>query len=312
MDSFGEKVNVNCRGRTPIDTRAGDHYKYRMSGVLSLPTEVTSTLGAPYCSGDGYAIYCGDCVEALRKLPERAVALTVTSPPYNIGKEYEQPLPLDEYLQWSEKWMAEVYRATSSNGAFWLNIGYVEIPGEAKAIPLPYLLWNRSPFYLMQEVVWNYGAGVASRHSLSPRNEKLLWYVKNAHSYTFNLDAIRDPDVKYPNQKKNGRLRCNSIGKNPSDVWQIAKVTSGKGRASPERTAHPAQFPLDLVSRIILGFSSPGDLVLDPFMGSGTVAVSCLEHGRRVIGIEAKPAYCDLAADRIRKHLLDRRSRLFA
>lgn len=273
--------------------------------------EITSHLGPPVCAGDGYTIYCADCLTALKKMPAELIALTVTSPPYNIGKEYEEPLPLEEYLEWSELWMKEVYRVTRPDGAMWLNLGYVEIPQQAKAVPLPYLLWNRSPFYLIQEVVWNYGAGVASRKSLSPRNEKLLWYVKSPDSYTFNLDPIRDPDVKYPHQKKNGKLRCNTIGKNPSDVWQIAKVTSGKDRASPERTAHPAQFPLDLVDRIVLGFSHPGELVLDPFIGSGTVAVSCLAHGRRVIGIEVQPAYCELAARRIEQLLADKRSRLF-
>jgi adenine-specific DNA-methyltransferase len=276
-----------------------------------LSDEISAFLGTPFCAGEGYAIYCADCLATMRKLPDELFSLTVTSPPYNIGKEYEKPLPLEEYLKWSEQWMKEVYRVTRPDGAFWLNLGYVEIPRKARAIPLPYLLWNRSPFYLMQEVVWNYGAGVASRKSLSPRNEKLLWYVKTPSKYTFNIDLIRDPDVKYPYQKKNGKLRCNTIGKNPSDVWQIAKVTSGKDRASPERTSHPAQFPLDLVDRIVLGFSNPGELVLDPFVGSGTVAVSCLEHGRRVIGIEVKPAYCELAARRIEKLLADKRSRLF-
>lgn len=207
--------------------------------------------------------------------------------------------------------MREVYRVTAPTGALWLNVGYVEMPGRAKAIPLPYLLWNKSPFYLIQEVVWNYGAGVAARKSLSPRNEKLLWYVKDPKNYTFNLDTIRDPDVKYPHQKKNGKLRCNTIGKNPSDVWQIAKVTSGENRASPERTPHPAQFPLDLVNRVVLGFSNPGELVLDPFMGSGTVALSCLEHGRLVLGIELRPAYCKIAARRIERFLADKRARLF-
>jgi adenine-specific DNA-methyltransferase len=138
-----------------------------------------------------------------------------------------------------------------------------------------------------------------------------LWYVKDPNQYTFHLDAIRDPDVKYPNQKKNGRLRCNTIGKNPSDVWQIAKVTSGESRASPERTPHPAQFPLDLVNRIVVGFSNAGDLVLDPFMGSGTVAISCLQNKRRVIGMEISPDYCELAARRIKRFLNDKRSMLF-
>lgn len=159
--------------------------------------------------------------------------------------------------------------------------------------------------------MWNYGAGVAARKSLSPRNEKLLWYVKDAENYRFNLDLIRDPQVKYPFQKKNGKLRCNTIGKNPSDVWQVAKVTSGADRASPERTPHPAQFSLDLIHRLVLGFSDPGDFVLDPFMGSGTVAVSCLQHGRRFLGIEIKPDYCQLATERVEAFLADRRSRLF-
>src|SRR5205823_13886759 len=135
---------------------------------------------------------------------------------------------------------------------------------------LPYLLWDKWPFFLIQEVVWNYGAGVAAKYSLSPRNEKFLWFVKDPLHYTFNLDEIRDPHVKYPLQKKNGKLRCNTAGKNPSDVWQIAKVTSGTDRASPERAPHPAQFPLDLIQRIVKGFSSRGVAVLDPFVGSGS------------------------------------------
>jgi adenine-specific DNA-methyltransferase len=273
--------------------------------------ECVAALGEPYCRGDEYAIYCTDCLTALKSLPSGVVDLTVTSPPYNIGKEYESPLPIEEYLSWCERWMAEVHRTTASAGAFWLNVGYVALEGRAKAIPLPYLLWRRCPFYLVQEIVWNYGAGVSARKSLSPRNEKLLWYVKDCEQYTFHLDAIRDPDVKYPQQKKNGKLRCNTIGKNPSDVWQIAKVTSGENRSSPERMPHPAQFPLDLIDRIVRGFSNVGDLIFDPFLGSGTVAIAGLRHGRRVIGFEINRRYCEVAARRIRRHLADRKSRLF-
>lgn len=73
--------------------------------------------------------------------------------------------------------------------------------------------WPRIPFYIIQEIVWNYGAGVAGRRFFSPRNEKFLWCVKNPEQYVFNLDAVRDPDVKYPNQKNNGKLKCNPLGK---------------------------------------------------------------------------------------------------
>jgi adenine-specific DNA-methyltransferase len=204
----------------------------------------------------------------MRQLPSGFVNLTVTSPPYNIGKEYEDPLELDHYLDWCEEWIQELYRLTARAGAFWLNLGYVSRQGTARAIPIPYLLWNRVPFFLIQEVVWHYGAGVAARNSFSPRNEKFLWYVKDEKNYAFNLDDVRDPEVKYPNQKKNGKLKCNPLGKNPSDVWLFPKVTSGSDRASPERTEHPAQFPVAVVERIVKACSHRGDVVLDPFSWS--------------------------------------------
>jgi adenine-specific DNA-methyltransferase len=258
-------------------------------------------LGPAFCRGEKYAIFNMDCIEGMKLLPAEFFDLTVTSPPYNIGKEYEKSLSIAEYISWSEKWINEVYRATKPNGSFWLNLGYVNVEARGKAIPLPYLLWDKIPFFLIQELVWNYGAGVAARKTLSPRNEKFLWYVKDSDSYTFNLDEIRDSDVKYPNQKKNGKLRCNTAGKNPSDVWQIAKVTSGAKRSSTERTAHPAQFPADLISRLVKGFSNPGDLLLDPFMGSGTTAECALRNNRYVIGFELRKDYCEVIKERLSK-----------
>ena len=150
---------------------------------------------------------------------------------------------------------------------------------------------------LVQEVVWRYENGVACRRRLSPRNEKLLWLVSDESSYRFDLDAIRDPDVRYPNQRRNGRLRCNPRGKNPTDVWYIPKVTAG--RASPERTSHPAQMPLALAERIILACSQPGELVCDPFVGSGTTSVAAMRLGRRSIGIERDPEFADIARRRL-------------
>ncbi|HDR9766571.1 TPA: site-specific DNA-methyltransferase [Burkholderia cepacia ATCC 25416] len=261
--------------------------------------QVTAILGKPVCSGEKFAIFHADCMEAMKALPAELVDLTVTSPPYNIGKAYESTMPLDEYVQWCSDWMNEVYRLTKSNGAFWLNVGYIPVEGRAKALPLPYLLWDKVPFFLIQELVWNYGAGVAARKFLSPRNEKFLWYVKDQENYTFNLDEIRDPDVKYPNQKKNGKLRCNTAGKNPSDVWQIAKVTSGARRSSAERAPHPAQFPMDLVDRLIKGFSNERELIMDPFMGSGTTAECAIRNGRYVIGFEKDRTYCDYIKQRL-------------
>lgn len=262
-------------------------------------TDATRLLGRPYFQASNCLIYNLDCLEAMHYLPDESIHLTVTSPPYNIGKEYEKPLQLDKYLNWCEQWIAQVHRLTLPNGALWLNLGYLSIPKRAKAIPIPYLLWNKVPFYLIQEIVWNYGAGVAGSKFFSPRNEKFLWYVKNSEGYTFNLDDVRDPDVKYPNQKKNGKIKVNLNGKNPSDVWVFPKITSGKNRASKERTPHPAQFPIAVIDRILKASSNQNEIVLDPFIGSGTTAIVSLSLQRQVIGFEIKQEYCDIAANRI-------------
>ena len=268
-------------------------------------SEIRSTLGEPAFEGKGVLIYRADSLAAMDQLASGLIDLTVTSPPYNIGKEYETRLPLVEYLDWMSSWIQQVYRLTSSHGAFWLNLGYTDVPTRGRAVPIPYLLWDRVPFFLLQEVVWNYGAGVATKRTFSPRNEKFLWFVKSEHEYTFNLDDVRDPDVKYPNQKKNGKLRVHPKGKNPSDVWQFPKVTTGEGvsgrRASKERTAHPAQFPEAVVKRIIQACSRPGDLIMDPFLGSGTTASVAIAHGRPIVGFEINPQYVNMAVNRINR-----------
>jgi adenine-specific DNA-methyltransferase len=257
-------------------------------------------LGTPFYQSPSAQIYCGDSLRELAKLPGDSVPLTVTSPPYNIGKEYEAILAHEQYLDWSEAWIKEIYRCTSRDGAFWLNIGYFDWPERARALPIAYCLWQRIPFFLIQEVVWHYGAGVATKKMLCPRNEKLLFYVKDPTNYTFNLDDIRDPNVKYPTQKKNGKFKCNPLGKNPGDVWYIPKVTSGMNRSSKERTPHPAQFPLALIDRVVKVSSNEGDVVLDPFLGSGTTAVACQQTGRKFVGFELRESYCQIAVDRLR------------
>jgi adenine-specific DNA-methyltransferase len=273
-------------------------------------TDISKLLGKPYFQSCNCLIYNLDCLEAMTILPDQSINLTVTSPPYNIGKEYENLLPLDDYINWCKKWITEVYRLTLYDGAFWLNLGYLSIKNRAKAIPISYLLWDKIPFYLIQEIVWNYGAGVAGSKFFSPRNEKFLWYVKNPEAYTFNLDDIRDPNVKYPNQKKNGKIKVNPLGKNPTDVWEFPKVTSGQNRSSKERTPHPAQFPSAVIQRIITASSHENEIVLDPFLGSGTTAMVALDLNRLVIGFEIRQDYCDIAANRIETFLQDKNSRI--
>ncbi|HGM9782908.1 TPA: site-specific DNA-methyltransferase [Proteus mirabilis] len=267
--------------------------------------QVKNILGNPAYENENVIIYGMDCLEGMRGIPSEIIDLSVTSPPYNIGKEYEDILSVDEYILWCSEWMSELHRLSKKDGSLWLNVGYLEVENKGLAVPIPYLLWDKTEFYLIQEIVWNYSAGVACKKRLSPRNEKILWYVKNPENYKFNLDEIRDPNVKYPNQKKNGKLKCNPLGKNPSDVWQIPKVTSGKNRSSKERMDHPAQFPLEMIDRIIKAGSNPGDTIIDPFMGSGTTAISALKNGRKVIGFEKNSDYINIIANRIDGYYLN-------
>jgi adenine-specific DNA-methyltransferase len=260
---------------------------------------IRDALGQPAYDRHNVLLYEGDCLDLLRRIPPEIIDLTVTSPPYNIGKEYEAKRDVDEYIDWCADWIAELYRVATLGGAFWLNLGYLPIAEKARAIPIPYLLWDRIPFYLVQEVVWQYGAGVAAKLAYSPRNEKFLWYARNQHSFYFDLDAVRDPNIKYPNQFKNGKRKVNLAGKNPGDVWSFPKVTSGRNRSSAERTSHPAQFPLAVIDRIVKGCSRSDALVLDPFMGSGTTAEAAMRLGRPAVGIELNPSYVEIAAQRL-------------
>lgn len=269
--------------------------------------ELINKIGKPYFFENDIAIFNVNCEDGIRAMADidLKVNATITSPPYNIGKEYEKKMPTEQYIDWLSGIVNSIYKITQKNGNFLLNIGYLPVEKKGMAVPIAYLLWDKVQFFLNQEIVWNYGAGVACKKYLSPRNEKVLWYTKDESNYIFNLDDIRDPDVKYPNQKKNGKLRCNTLGKNPSDVWQIAKVTSGKNRASKERMPHPAQFPIDLIKRVVLGFTNKDDIILDPFIGSGTTAVTCLELGRQCVGFEIREDYCETIKTRIERHNKD-------
>lgn len=260
---------------------------------------LVDSIGHPYYETENCILFCGDTLEIQKKIKSPVFNTIITSPPYNIGKEYEEVKTLSEYVDWSVQWISDASDLLLPNGAMLLNLGYIAIEDKGHAVPISYLLWDKIPMFFNQEIVWNYSAGVACKNYLSPRNEKILWYVKDNSDYTFNLDAIRDKNVKYPNSKKNGKLRVNTLGKNPSDVWEIAKVTTGRNRSSAERTAHPCQFPTDLTNRLVLGFSNEEDIIFDPFVGSGTTFVSALQHGRYCVGFEKKEEYCEIAKNRI-------------
>jgi adenine-specific DNA-methyltransferase len=182
----------------------------------------------------------------------------------------------------------------------------MHVNGHGQLIPLDLLLHPLFAFYAMTDelrlrnrIIWHYEHGLNCVNRFSGRHETILWYTKG-DDYTFNLDAIRVPQ-KYPGKrafkgKRVGQFSSNPLGKNPGDVWILPNVKANH----MERTGHPCQFPLEIPERLILALTKKKDLVVDPFVGSGTTAVAAVLHGRRVAGADIESKYLQIARLRLR------------
>ena len=245
-------------------------------------------------------LYNGDCLQLLHQIPDRTVKLVVTSPPYNIGKSYEKKVPLEDYLDFQRKVVEESFRVLSEDGSMCWQVGNYVDNGEI--IPLDivmYPIFAALGLHLRNRIIWHFGHGLHASKRFSGRYEVILWFTKS-EKYTFNLDAVRVPQ-KYPQKKyfkgpKKGELSGNPLGKNPSDVWEIPNVKANH----VEKTIHPAQFPVELIERLVLAMTDESDWVLDPFLGVGTSAIAALIHNRKAIGAEIQEDYYKIALERIR------------
>lgn len=227
-----------------------------------------------------------DCIIGMQRLQEESVDLIITSPPYNIGKSYETKRDLQSYLSWQREVIHACERVLRVGGSIAYQVGHFVDKG--RVYPLDCLLFQ----YFLEcglvprnRIIWCFEHGLHCKKRLSGRHETVLWFSKGEES-TWNLDPIRVPQ-KYPNKKhykgpKKGQLSGNPLGKNPGDVWCISNVKHNH----PEKTDHECQFPLALIRPLIKALTNPGDVILDPFMGSGTVAVGSLELARTYIGFE--------------------------
>jgi len=244
-------------------------------------------------------LYEGDCMALLSQIPDNFATLVVTSPPYNLGKPYENRLQMDEYLDQQRRVIQECVRVVNDRGSICWQVGNYVDNGEI--VPLDILLYPvfaSLGLHLRNRIVWHFGHGLHASRRFSGRYEVILWFTKS-DDYTFNLDAVRVPQ-KYPNKKyfkgpKKGQLSGNPLGKNPSDVWEIPNVKANH----VEKTIHPCQFPVELIERLVLAMTEEGDWVLDPFIGVGTTAIAALMHNRRAIGAEIMHDYVEIARQRI-------------
>ncbi len=244
-------------------------------------------------------LFSGNCLDFLRSLPDGVADLVVTSPPYNIGKEYERRVDLDAYVQQQTQVIAECVRVLSSRGNICWQVG--NFVDKGAIVPLDTILYPvfvESGLRMRNRIVWHFEHGLHCTRRFSGRYEVIAWFTKS-NDYIFNLDPVRVPQ-KYPGKRhfkgpKAGQYSCNPNGKNPGDLWAIPNVKHNH----VEKTEHPCQFPVELIERVVLSMSQENGLVIDPFMGVGTTAIAALRHGRRSAGAETVQRYCKIALSRV-------------
>jgi adenine-specific DNA-methyltransferase len=246
-------------------------------------------------------VHLGDCMDLLRTIPNETLQLIVTSPPYNIGKEYEKRLKLEFYLEQQAKVIRECVRCLSPKGSICWQVGnYVD---NGAIIPLDavlYPIFTKHGLKMRNRIIWHFEHGLHCSRRFSGRYETIMWFTKT-DDYVFNLDPVRVPQ-KYPGKKyfkgpNAGKYSCNPLGKNPGDLWVIPNVKSNH----IEKTEHPCQYPVELIERLVLSMTNEGDWIFDPFLGTGTSIVAAIRHKRRGAGAEIIPKYVNLSKRRIEK-----------
>ena len=244
-------------------------------------------------------IYQGDCLDILKTIPNNIIDLVVTSPPYNVGIDYDEwndNLPFKDYLEFTKNWLSEVYRVLKRDGRIAINIPYeINIKERGGRILLISEYWN-----IMTEIGFNF-AGIVDLRELAPQRSKLTaWgsWLSPSAPYIYNPKEC--VIIAYKEQWKKehkGESYFNTDNKKEfidlvSGVWDYTAETRGLTKAN---------FSLDIPEKAIKILSWKHDTVLDPFIGSGTTAIACVNTDRNYIGIELSKEYVKLAEERINK-----------
>ncbi len=258
-----------------------------------------------------YKYLFGDSLKKLKEFEKGKFKLIMTSPPYNIGKEYETRNSIGDYLDEQKEIINELVRVLDPSGSICWQVGNFINDGEV--FPLDFFYYNifkEKGLKLRNRIIWHFGHGLHSSKRFSGRYETILWFTKT-DDYTFNLDKVRIPS-KYPGKKhfkgpRKGQYSSNPKGKNPSDIWEIVlndweneiwNIPNVKAN-HVEKTEHPCQYPIELVERCVLALTNTKDWILDPFAGIGSTVLASLKNNRNVIGIEKVKYYKDSGVRKI-------------
>lgn len=263
-----------------------------------------------------YKFECKDALAFCTSIPSNSVDLLISSPPYNIGKEYETKTSISEYLNNFKPLLLEFERILSDTGSLCWQVGNFVDNGEVYPLDIFfYSYFKEMGFHLRNRIIWHFGHGLHCKKRFSGRYETILWFTKS-DKYTFNLDDVRIPS-KYPGKKyfkgdKKGQYSGNPKGKNPEDVWTVTverliddwercvwEIPNVKNN-HPEKVDHPCQFPVELVERCVLALTNENDLVIDPFAGVGSTLIAALKNNRLAFGSDINREYVDIGLSRIK------------
>ncbi len=245
-------------------------------------------------------IYHGDCLKILKAIPDATVDLVATDPPFGIGLKYDvynDKVDYTKYLSWCEKWLTECVRILKPTGSIFVCIGD-EYAAEMN------VLMKQVGFQWRNWIIWAYTFGQNQRKKYSRCHTHIHYFVKNADDFVFNADDIRIPSAR---QVKYKDKRANPLGTVPPDVWNddvwddIPRLcgTYFERIKKEDGSVHPCQLPQSIVARMIKATTNIGDIVVDPFCGTGTTAATAKETGRKFITCDLSENYCKVAASRV-------------
>lgn len=243
-------------------------------------------------------IYNEDVLKGIDRIDDNSVDLILTDPPYCLGKDYgndSDKKSSEEYLEWTYKWIDAVLPKLKETGTLYIFLSWQYSP--------EIFSYLKKRLLMINEIIWDRrvpSMGGSTRKFTSVHDN--IGFFAKSNGYYFDLDSVRIP---YDPETKKARTRSIFIGKkwlemgyNPKDLWSYSRIHA----QDPEREDHPTQKPLAIIERMVMSSCPPDGVILDPFMGSGTTAIACINNDRNYIGFEINEEYYEIIKDRIKKH----------
>ena len=263
--------------------------KEKGSDVPTLPKKITTS-----------GIFHGEIIQGLNTLPKNYFHLIVADPPYNSGRDFgndSDKQTEDEYREWVYQWVALLPKVLKSDGSLYICCDWRQSSLYEKAL-------RSAGFSILNRITWKRDKGRGASKNWKQNMEDIWFAVLDKKKYTFNLEDVKIPKKVIAPYKENGKpkdwyLKADGSAErmtHPSNIWTDMTVPFW---SMPENTEHPTQKPENLIERIILASSNPGDRILDLFSGSGTTSVVAKRLGRKFIGIEMNPDYVRLGLKRL-------------